>query len=633
MSNSVISTVTSGGSASENDLGLLRFLTCGSVDDGKSTLIGRLLYEGKLVYDDVVDQLREESKRFGTQGDEIDFALLVDGLEAEREQGITIDVAYRFFATQRRRFIVADTPGHEQYTRNMVTGASTSDVALILVDASKGIRLQTRRHSFIVQLLNLEHVVLVVNKMDLVGYSQSRFDDIVREYRLLADEIGMRSVTEIPVSALGGDNLANKSPNLDWFNGPTLMEFLETINVSNRRLTMASRMPLQRVVRPDSQFRGYAGTIAAGIIKVGDELVAVPRKDRFKVTSILTSEGEINEAEAGRAVTLTVDREVDLSRGDVLSSATDLPESADRLQASIVWMSTSPMLPGRPYLIKIGHKVVSASFEAPRFVWNIATLEHVAARTLELNSIGVCHLDLDTSVVFDPYVDSKAMGSFIVIDRESFETVAAGMIQFGLRRSENIKWHQFEVNREAREVLMGHGSGVVWMTGLSGAGKSTIANLVERRLASLGVHTYILDGDNIRHGLNKDLGFTDADRVENIRRVAEVAKLMADAGIVVIVSFISPFRAEREFARSIMSQGRFLEVYVDVSLDVAEARDPKGLYLKARAGNLPNFTGIDSPYEPPESPDVHIHSANSDPASSAELIVAALVRAGVVREP
>jgi bifunctional enzyme CysN/CysC len=614
----------------DEEQGLLRFLTCGSVDDGKSTLIGRLLYESKLVYEDVVEQLREESKRFGTQGDDIDFALLVDGLEAEREQGITIDVAYRYFSTPKRRFIVADTPGHEQYTRNMATGASTADVALILVDASKGLQPQTRRHSFIVQILGLQHVVLVVNKMDLVDFSSNRFEEISDEYFAFAKEIGLASVSAIPVSALLGDNLTRPSESMEWYDGPTVLEFLETVEVSSGRAELPSRLPVQQVVRPDSGFRGYAGTVATGTIRVGDELVVAPRRDVVKVASILGAEGAIPEAEAGRAITLTLDREVDISRGDILADVTSPPHGADRLQVRMVWMSESPMLAGRPYLMKIGHRVVPVSFEAPRFVWNVTTLEHLAARTLELNSIGVCHVDLDSAVVFDPYEYSREMGSFIVIDRVTLNTVAAGMIDYGLRRAENIVWHDFEVSRESRERLMGHRPAVVWMTGLSGAGKSTIANLLERRLSAQGVHTYILDGDNVRHGLNKDLGFTDADRVENIRRVAEVARLMADAGLVVIVSFISPFRAEREFARSIMPEGTFFEVYVDVPLEVAESRDPKGLYKKARSGQLPNFTGIDSPYEPSESPEIHLDAGHRTPAESAEMVAEALTAAGVL---
>ncbi len=610
--------------------GLLRFITCGSVDDGKSTLIGRLLYETNLVYEDTFQQVAKDSLRHGTQGDDIDFALLVDGLAAEREQGITIDVAYRYFSTERRMFIVADTPGHEQYTRNMVTGASTADLALILVDASKGLLPQTKRHSYIVQLLGIKKVVVAVNKIDMVDYSESVFNSIERDYRAFASELGLLDIQCIPVSALKGDNLVARSENTLWFEGPVLLEYLEKVEVGNPGADLPFRMPIQMVSRPSSDFRGYSGSIALGRVVTGEKVLIIPSGTEATIDRIVTADGDLTEAGVGQAVTFTFREEVDASRGDILSASDSPPQLTDRFQARVVWMSEHEMLPGRAYLIKIGTRTVSATFEPPRYVVNVNTLEHLAARTLTLNSIGVCHIATTSPIAFDSYTTSRDTGGFIVIDKTTFETVAAGMIEFGLRRGANVHWERFEVSNEARSRLLGHRSGVVWFTGLSGSGKSTIANLLERRLYSKGIHTYVLDGDNVRQGLNKDLGFTDEDRVENIRRVAEVARLMSDAGILVLVSFISPFRAERELARSLIRTGEFVEVYVDVPLEIAEGRDPKGLYKKARSGVLPHFTGIDSPYEPPENPEVHLINTGEEPASVTERLAMQLARLGLI---
>ncbi len=618
------------GTNDHSDKDLLRFITCGSVDDGKSTLIGRLLYETQLVYEDTLEQLEADSKRFGTQGDSIDFALLVDGLSAEREQGITIDVAYRYFSTKRRMFIVADTPGHEQYTRNMVTGASTADLALILLDATKGVLTQTRRHSYIVRLLGIKRVVLVVNKFDLTDYSEEVFESIKDSYQTFAEEIGLEEVQYIPVSALLGENLVQRSERTPWYGGPSLLEYLETVEVTNESADLPFRMPVQWVNRPSSDFRGFSGSIVAGRVRPGDRVSVQPSGRGATVKRIVTADGDLPEGISGQAVTITFDEELDVSRGDVLAAESEPLLVTDRIQAQLVWMSENEMLPGRPYLMKLGSKTVTISFEPPRYVTNINTLEHLAARTLTLNSIGVCHIAVESPIAFDPYSVCRDTGGFIVIDRLTFETVAAGMIEFGLRRADNIHWQQFEVSNASRSQLMGHGSGVVWMTGLSGAGKSTIANLLERKLYSQGVHTYILDGDNVRHGLNKDLGFTDADRVENIRRVAEVARLMSDAGLVVVVSFISPFQAERNMARSLLPEGKFVEVYVDVPLEVAESRDPKGLYKKARAGQLPHFTGIDSRYEVPENPEVRLDTTRMDPAAAVEQLAEALASLGII---
>ena len=609
---------------------LLRFITCGSVDDGKSTLIGRLLYESKMIFEDQLTTLEADSKKVGTQGGELDFALLVDGLAAEREQGITIDVAYRFFSTDRRKFIVADTPGHEQYTRNMVTGASTADVAVILIDARKGVLTQTRRHSYIVSLLGIKHVVLAINKMDLVGYSQQIFDTIVTEYREFAAQIGLENIVPVPLSALRGDNMLERSSATSWYQGPTLMEYLETVEIEDDLQQRPFRLPVQWVNRPNQDFRGFAGTIASGVIRKGDSIRVLPSGRTSNVARIVTHNGDLEQAVAGQSITLTLTDEVDISRGDVIAAAVSPPAVADQFQATIIWMHEEAMLPGRPYLIKLGPRTVTGSITAPKYKVNVNTLEHLAAKQLELNEIGVCNLSLDRAVPFDPYTDNRETGGFILIDKISNDTVGAGLLSFALRRAENIHWQALDVNKHARSALKGQRACVLWFTGLSGAGKSTVANLVEKRLHSLGRHTYTLDGDNVRHGLNKDLGFTDADRVENIRRVAEVSKLMVDAGLIVLVSFISPFRSERRLARELMQSGEFFEVFVDTPLEEAEKRDPKGLYKKARRGELQNFTGIDSPYEAPENPEIHLRTALYSPEAAAEEIMNRLREAGML---
>jgi len=601
---------------------LLRFLTCGSVDDGKSTLIGRLLYDSKMIFEDQLAALEADSRKVGTQGGEIDFALLVDGLAAEREQGITIDVAYRFFSTDKRKFIVADTPGHEQYTRNMVTGASTADAAIILIDARKGVLTQTRRHSYLVNLLGIRHMVLAINKMDLVDWSQARFDEIVTEYRRFAQQIGITTFTPIPMSALRGDNITEPSAKAPWYSGPPLMRWLEDAPVEDDLREKPFRMPVQWVNRPNLDFRGFAGQIASGIIRPGDKIKVLPSSRESTVARIVTFDGDLPEAVAGQSVTLTLADEVDVSRGDVLAAAASPPAVADQFESTIVWFDDEPMLPGRPYLLKIGARTVSAQVAEPKYKVNVNTLEHLAARQLELNEIGVCNLSLDAAIAFDPYAENHDMGGFILIDRMSNRTVAAGMLHFALRRSQNIHWQAMDVDKAARSAAKGQKARVVWLTGLSGAGKSTIANLVEKRLTAEGKHTYLLDGDNVRHGLNKDLGFTEADRVENIRRVAEVAKLMVDAGLIVLVSFISPFRAERQMARELMGEGEFVEVHIDTPLAEAERRDVKGLYAKARAGELKNFTGISSPYEAPETPEIRVDTTALTAEQAAEQIVA-----------
>ncbi|MDB5447106.1 MAG: sulfate adenylate transferase, subunit 1/adenylylsulfate kinase cysN/C [Phenylobacterium sp.] len=600
---------------------LLRFLTCGSVDDGKPTLIGRQLYDSKTIFEDQLAALEADSKRIGTQGGEIDFALLVDGLAAEREQGITIDVAYRFFSTDKRKFIVADTPGHEQYTRNMVTGASTADAAVILIDARKGVLTQSRRHSYLVQLLGIRHVVLAINKMDLVDWSQARFDEIVADYRAFADQIGIKDFTAIPMSALRGDNITEASANSPWYAGPPLMRWLEDAPVEDDLRGKPFRMPVQWVNRPNLDFRGFSGLVASGVVRPGDKLKALPSGRESKVERIVTFGGDLAEAVAGQSVTLTLSDEIDVSRGDVLAAAGSPPEVADQFEATIVWFDDEPLLPGRPYLLKLGTRTVSAQVTEPKYKVNVNTLEHLAAKRLELNEIGVVNLSLDTAIAFDAYAQNKDLGGFILIDRISNRTVGAGLLHFALRRSQNIHWQAVDVHKDARAQAKGQAPKVLWFTGLSGAGKSTIANLVEKKLHADGRHTYLLDGDNVRHGLNKDLGFTDEDRVENIRRVAEVAKLMADAGLIVLVSFISPFRAERRMAREAMAQGEFVEVFVDTPLAEAERRDVKGLYKKARAGELKNFTGVDSPYEPPEHPEIRIDTTAITPEAAAEQIV------------
>ena len=605
---------------------MLRFITCGSVDDGKSTLIGRLLYDTKMIFEDQLASLEHDSKSVGTQGGEIDFALLVDGLAAEREQGITIDVAYRFFATTARKFIVADTPGHEQYTRNMVTGASTADLAVILIDARQGVLTQTRRHSYLVNLLGIRNIVLAVNKMDLVGYSQARFDEIVRDYTAFAKQIGMADFLPIPLSGLKGDNMIAKSPEMPWYDGPSLLEHLETAPVNNSRMIdRPFRMPVQWVNRPNLDFRGFAGQIGAGVVRTGDAIRVLPSGKTTTVKSIVTYDGDLDQAVAGQSVTLTFADEIDCSRGDVITVADAPCEVADQFEATLVWMDEAEMLPGRPYLMKIGTQTLTASVTEPKYEVNVNTLEHMASKTLGLNAIGVVNIATDRAIPFEAYADNPDLGGFILIDRISNATVAAGMIHFALRRSQNIHWQALEINREAHAGLKGQKPGVVWFTGLSGSGKSTIANLVEKKLHALGRHTYLLDGDNVRHGLNRDLGFTDADRVENIRRVGETAKLMLDAGLIVLAAFISPFRAERRMVRDLMVEGEFIEVYVDTPLEVAEARDVKGLYKKARAGQLKNFTGIDSPYEAPEVPQIVVNTVTLSAEEAAEVIVAAIL--------
>ena len=610
---------------------LLRFITCGSVDDGKSTLIGRLLYESKLIFDDQLAALEADSRRVGTQGGALDFALLVDGLAAEREQGITIDVAYRFFTTERRKFIVADTPGHEQYTRNMVTGASTADVAVILVDARKGVLTQTRRHSFIVALLGIKHVVLAVNKMDLAGYDQAVFDRIAADYREFAAGLGLTDITAIPISALRGDNVVESGPSMPWYDGPPLATYLETVEAGRDAVTGPFRLPVQLVTRPDPGFRGYAGIITGGTVRPGDEVRVLPSAATATVERIVTWDGDLPAAEAGQSVTLTLDREIDISRGDMIASAADPAGLADQFEAHLVWMHSDPLLPGRPYLMKLGSTTATCTVTHIKHGINVNTLERTPATTLAVNDIAVANIATDRRLPFDPYQANRETGGFVIIDRLTNVTVGAGMIDFALRRSDNIHWQALDVTKEAHVALKGHRPGVVWFTGISGAGKSTIANALERRLHALGCHTATLDGDNVRHGLNRDLGFTDADRVENVRRVAEVAKLMVDAGLLVLVSFISPFRAERDSAQALVEAGEFVEVFVDTPLDVAERRDRKGLYRKARAGNLPHFTGIDSLYEPPQSPEVRIDTVTSSVAESVEQIVGQLRAKGIVR--
>jgi bifunctional enzyme CysN/CysC len=613
---------------------MLRFITCGSVDDGKSTLIGRLLYESQMLFEDQLATLEADSKRDGTQGEELDMALLMDGLAAEREQGITIDVAYRYFATDRRKFIVADTPGHEQYTRNMVTGASTADCAVILVDARKGLLTQTRRHSYLVSLIGIRHVVLAVNKLDLVDYSEGRFREIEADYRDFAGQIGMEDITCIPVSGLRGDNVLTPSERTPWYDGPTLMEYLETVEVDLERMQAAPfRLPVQWVNRPDLDFRGFAGTIASGDVRPGDPIRVLPSGRESTVARIVTHDGDLDRAVAGQSVTLTLADEIDCSRGDVIATVDAPPPVGDSFEATIVWMADEPMLRGRNYLMRVGTKTVTATIAPLKYKVNVNSLEHVAATKLDLNEIGVCALELNQPIAFDPYADNRDTGGFILIDRITNNTVGAGLLRFALRRSQNVHWQAVDVDKATRAQMKVQKPCVVWLTGLSGAGKSTIANLVERKLHSLGRHTYLLDGDNVRHGLNKDLGFTDADRVENIRRVAEVARLMLDAGLIVVVSFISPFRSERRMARALVAEDEFMEIFVDTPLALAEERDPKGLYKKARRGELKNFTGIDSPYEPPEHPDLRIDTATVPAEVAAERVIELLEREGFLGGP
>jgi bifunctional enzyme CysN/CysC len=600
---------------------LLRFITCGSVDDGKSTLIGRLLYESKMIFDDQLSALERDSKKVGTRGAELDFALLVDGLAAEREQGITIDVAYRFFSTEKRKFIVADTPGHEQYTRNMVTGASTADLAVILIDARKGVLTQTRRHSFLVRLIGISRVVLAVNKMDLVGYSQANFDSIVSDYREFAARIGLSAITPIPLSAVYGDNIIERGSNMPWYQGPTLMQHLEDVPLPDVSTDKAFRLPVQWVNRPNADFRGFAGQIASGAVARGDRIRVLPSGRESQVARIVTAAGDLERAVAGQSVTLTLASEVDVSRGDVIASAAAPPQVASQFEATIVWMHEEPMLQGRAYLMKSGTRTVTATITPLKHKINVNTLDELPAERLELNDIGVCELELDRPIPFEAYAENRELGGFILIDRLSNSTVGAGLINFALRRSQNVHWQALDVNKQLRARQKGQRACVLWLTGLSGAGKSTIANRIEKRLAAEGRHTYLLDGDNVRHGLNKDLGFTAQDRVENIRRVAEVSKLMVDAGLIVLVSFISPFRSERRMARELFAAGEFIEVFIDTPLAEAERRDVKGLYKKARRGELKNFTGIDSPYEAPEDAEIRIDTTAMDADAAAEHII------------
>jgi bifunctional enzyme CysN/CysC len=610
---------------------LLRFITCGSVDDGKSTLIGRLLHESKVLFDDQIAALEGESRKFGTQGDALDFALLVDGLAAEREQGITIDVAYRFFTTDNRKFIVADTPGHEQYTRNMITGASTADVAVILIDARKGLLTQTYRHSFLVSLVGIRKIVLAINKMDLVDWSQKKFEDIERHYREFAPHIGLEDITAIPISALRGDNVIERSPRMAWYEGPTLLGFLETVELDERRLERCPfRFPVQWVNRPHLDFRGFSGTIASGVVRPGDRVRAQPSGRESTVQRIVTADGDLPVAVAGQSVTLTLADEIDSSRGDMLSATEAPAEVADQFEATIVWMSDEPLLPERSYLLKLGPATTSAAVTEMKYKINVNTLERLAAKTFELNEIGVCNLALDRAVPFDPYKTSPATGGFILIDRITNQTVGAGMLHFALRRAHNVHLQHLDIDKAARSRQKGQRPVVLWFTGLSGAGKSTIANLVEKKLYEAGRHSYLLDGDNMRHGLNRDLGFTEADRVENIRRVGEVAKLMVDAGLIVLTAFISPFVSERAMARRLLAEGEFVEIFVDTPLAVAEGRDVKGLYGKARAGELENFTGIDSPYEVPQNPELTIRTVECSAAEAADKVIEYLRERGLI---
>ncbi len=605
---------------------LLRFITCGSVDDGKSTLIGRLLYDSKMIFEDQLAQLEADSKKVGTQGKEIDFALLVDGLAAEREQGITIDVAYRFFATEKRKFIVADTPGHEQFTRNMVTGASTAELAVILIDARKGILTQTRRHSYLTHLLGIKNIVLAVNKMDLVEYSKDIFDQIVADYTAFAASIGVTDFTAIPISGFKGDNITMLSENTKWYSGPTLMQHLENVELDQSAdQGLSFRMPVQWVNRPNLDFRGFSGKIASGIVKPGDEVRILPSGKTSHVDRIVTLGGDLDQAVAGQSITLTLRDEVDCSRGQIITAAKDPLEVADQFEATLIWMDETDLVPGRAYYLKIGAQTVSATVAQPKYQINVNTMEHTATKTLELNAIGVATLTTDRAIPFAPYANNRELGGFILIDKMTNATVGAGLINFALRRAQNIHWQATDINRDHHANLKNQKPAVLWMTGLSGSGKSTIANAVEKKLARMNRHTFLLDGDNVRHGLNKDLGFTDADRIENVRRVGEVAKLMTDAGLIVITAFISPFRSERDMVRNMMQPGEFIEVFVDTPLSVAEQRDVKGLYAKARAGDLKNFTGIDSPYEAPEVPEIRIDTTKMSIDEAADHIIATLL--------
>jgi bifunctional enzyme CysN/CysC len=601
---------------------MLRFITCGSVDDGKSTLIGRLLYDSKMIFEDQLAALEADSRKVGTQGQDIDFALLVDGLAAEREQGITIDVAYRFFNTEKRKFIVADCPGHEQYTRNMITGASTADLAVILVDARKGVLVQTRRHSYLCHLIGIRNVVLAVNKMDLVGYDQATYDAIVRDYAEFARSIGITAFTALPISGFRGDNITTHSANTPWYAGPTLVDHLESVDVnSGTDRDQPFRLPVQWVNRPNLDFRGFSGLIATGSVRPGDAIRVLPSGKTSTVSRIVTFGGDLDEAVAGQSVTLCLTDEIDCSRGDVIALADAPPQVADQFEATLVWLNDEALIPGRAYWLKLATQTVSATVQHPKYVVNVNTMEHMAAKTLDLNAIGVVELTTDKPIVFEAYADNRTLGGFILIDKITNATVAAGMLHFALRRAQNVHWQAIDVTREARAALNGQTAHVLWFTGLSGSGKSTIANLVEKKLHAMGKHTFLLDGDNVRHGLNKDLGFTEADRIENIRRVGEVARLMTDAGLIVITAFISPFRAERDLVRGMIEPGEFVEVFIDTPLEEAERRDVKGLYKKARAGALKNFTGIDSPYEAPEKPEIRVDTTRELAEDAAERIV------------
>ena len=601
---------------------LLRFITCGSVDDGKSTLIGRLLYDSKMIFEDQLEALQADSKSVGTQGQEIDFALLVDGLAAEREQGITIDVAYRFFSTEKRKFIVADCPGHEQYTRNMVTGASTADLAVILIDARKGVLVQTRRHSYLCNLVGIKNIVLAVNKMDLIDYDQAKYDEIVEEYTAFANEIGIDNFTAMPISGFKGDNITDNSANTPWYKGEPLMAHLETVNLDvDASQSRPLRMPVQWVNRPNLDFRGFSGQIATGTVKPGDEIRVLPSGKTSTISKIVTHGGNLEEAVAGQSVTLCFDDEIDCSRGDVIATADNPPESSDQFETTIVWMDDTALIPGRAYWLKLGTQMVSATVHEPKYSVDVNTMQHMATKTLDLNAIGVAEIATDKPIVFESYADNRTLGGFILIDKISNATVGAGMLHFSLRRAQNVHWQATDITREAHADLKNQKPKVLWFTGLSGSGKSTIANEVEKHLNMMNRHTFLLDGDNVRHGLNKDLGFTEADRIENIRRVGEVAKLMTDAGLIVLTAFISPFRAERNMVRAMLPESEFVEIFVDTPLEVAEQRDVKGLYKKARAGELKNFTGIDSPYEPPEIPDIRVNTVEMTPVEAAEYII------------
>ncbi|MAB44387.1 MAG: sulfate adenylyltransferase subunit CysN [Erythrobacter sp.] len=605
---------------------MLRFITCGSVDDGKSTLIGRLLYDSKMIFEDQLAALENDSRRVGTQGQDIDFALLVDGLAAEREQGITIDVAYRFFATEKRKFIVADCPGHEQYTRNMVTGASTADCAVILIDARKGVLVQTRRHSFLCQQLGIRNLVLAVNKMDLIDYDETKFNAIVSDYAKFAESIGIESFHAVPISGLAGDNITSRSDNTDWYGGPVLIDLLETMQISNTASQKKPfRMPVQWVNRPNLDFRGFSGLIASGTVKPGDELRSLPSGKTSTVKSVVTMDGELDEAVAGQSITITLEEEIDCSRGDVLATADDPPQVADQFETTIVWMDDEPLVVGRGYWLKLGTQMVSVTIAEPKYEIDVNTMEHLASQTLNLNQIGVCEITTDRRIVFDPYTENRALGGFILIDKITNHTVGAGMLHFSLRRSQNVHWQPTDITRDHHASMKNQTPRVLWFTGLSGSGKSTIANEVEKKLALMNRHTFLLDGDNVRHGLNKDLGFTESDRIENIRRIGEVAKLMTDAGLIVLTAFISPFRADRQLVRDMIDGGEFIEIHVDTPLEVAEARDVKGLYKKAREGKLKNFTGIDSPYEPPESPEIRVNTVEMTPEEAADHIIAKIL--------